>query len=50
MNHIAAAKRGSLTGRAQIAYIIPYETDSAGAMVMKLAAGRLLRSPSQLAR
>jgi hypothetical protein len=33
---IAAAKRGSVSGRAQIAYIIPYETDSTAAMVMRL--------------
>ena len=33
---IAAAKRGSVSGRAQIAYIIPYETDSTGAMVARL--------------
>ena len=33
---IANAKRGSVSGRARIAYIIPYETDSTGAMVMRL--------------
>jgi hypothetical protein len=33
---IAAAKRGSYPGRAQAAYIIPYTTDSAPAMVMRL--------------
>ena len=33
---IAAAKRGSYPGRAQISYIIPYTTDSAGAMVARL--------------
>lgn len=33
---IAAAKRGSVTGRAQIAYVIPYETDSTGAFVARL--------------
>lgn len=33
---IAAAKRGNYSGRAQIAYIIPYVTDSAGAMVTRL--------------
>jgi len=30
------AKRGSVTGRASISYIIPYETDSTSAMVMRL--------------
>ncbi len=34
--HIANAKRGSVTGRAAISYIIPYETDSTTAMVMRL--------------
>jgi hypothetical protein len=33
----AAAKRGSVAGRAHIAYIIPYETDSAAAMAIRLA-------------
>ena len=33
---IQSAKRGSVSGRAQIAYIVPYETDSAGAFVMRL--------------
>ncbi|MCA1622212.1 MAG: hypothetical protein LC768_00215 [Acidobacteria bacterium] len=33
------AKRGSVNGRAQIAYIIPYETDSAGAMALRLLKG-----------
>ncbi len=33
---IAAAKRGSVSGRAAISYIIPYETDSTSAMVMRL--------------
>ncbi len=33
---IAAAKRGSYPGRAQIAYIIPYTTDSASAMAIRL--------------
>jgi hypothetical protein len=33
---IAAAKRGSYPGRAQIAYVIPYTTDSAAAMAMRL--------------
>jgi hypothetical protein len=30
------AKRGSVSGRAQIAYLIPYNTDSTGAMVIRL--------------
>ncbi|MGD9627732.1 MAG: M14 family zinc carboxypeptidase [Pyrinomonadaceae bacterium] len=30
------AKRGGVTGRAAISYIIPYETDSTGAMVIRL--------------
>ena len=33
---IAAAKRGTYPGRAQIAYIIPYTTDSASALVLRL--------------
>ncbi|MEP6945767.1 MAG: M14 family zinc carboxypeptidase [Acidobacteriota bacterium] len=33
---IAAAKRGTYPGRAQISYIIPYTTDSAAAMVAQL--------------
>ena len=33
---LADAKRGGVSGRAQIAYIIPYETDSTGGMVMRL--------------
>ena len=33
---IASAKRGNYPGRAQISYIIPYVTDSASAMVIKL--------------
>ncbi len=33
---IAAARRGSYPGRAQTAYIIPYETDSAPAMAIRL--------------
>lgn len=33
---LAAAKRGSVSGRAQIAYIIPYQTDTAAAMAMRL--------------
>ncbi len=33
---IATAKRGSYPGRAQASYIIPYTTDSAPAMVMRL--------------
>ena len=34
--YLQAAKTGGVSGRAAISYIIPYETDSAGAMVMKL--------------
>ena len=34
--HLQNVKRGSVSGRAQIAYIVPYDTDSAGAFVMKL--------------
>lgn len=34
--YLENAKRGSVTSRAQIAYIIPYETDSTSAMVMRL--------------
>ena len=34
--YIANAKRGSVAGRAQIAYIIPYETDAASAMAIQL--------------
>jgi hypothetical protein len=30
------AKRGSVSGRAQIAYIIPYDTDGAGALAIRL--------------
>ncbi len=33
---VRSAKRGGVSGRAQIAYIIPYETDSTGAFVLKL--------------
>jgi Zinc carboxypeptidase len=33
---IEAAKRGNVAGRAQIAYIFPYETDGAGAMAIRL--------------
>lgn len=33
---LAAAKRGSVSGRAQIAYVIPYQTDAAGAMALRL--------------
>ena len=33
---LATAKRGSVTGRGAISYIIPYETDSTAAMVMRL--------------
>ncbi len=34
--YVENAKRGSVTGRAAISYIIPYETDSTSAMVMRL--------------
>ncbi len=34
--YLGNAKRGGVTGRAAISYIIPYETDSTGAMVMRL--------------
>lgn len=30
------AKQGAVSGRAQIAYVIPYETDAAGALVLRL--------------
>lgn len=33
---VAAAKRGSVNARASVSYIIPYETDSTSAMVMRL--------------
>lgn len=33
---LANEKRGAVSGRAQIAYIIPYETDAAGALVLRL--------------
>ena len=35
-DHLATAKKGSYPGRAQIAYIIPYATDSASAMAIRL--------------
>ncbi|MEJ7624358.1 MAG: M14 family zinc carboxypeptidase [Pyrinomonadaceae bacterium] len=34
--HIERARRGGVTGRAAISYIIPYDTDSTGAFVMRL--------------
>jgi hypothetical protein len=34
--YLAGARRGTVSGRARIAYIIPYETDGAGAMAMRL--------------
>ncbi|MGI8639957.1 MAG: M14 family zinc carboxypeptidase, partial [Pyrinomonadaceae bacterium] len=34
--YLEQAKRGSVNGRAQIAYIIPYQTDSAAAMALRL--------------
>ncbi|MGI8468305.1 MAG: M14 family zinc carboxypeptidase [Pyrinomonadaceae bacterium] len=33
---LANAKLGDVSGRAQVAYIIPYETDAAGAFVLRL--------------
>jgi hypothetical protein len=34
--YLAQAKRGAVSGRAQIAYIIPYESDGAGALAIRL--------------
>ena len=34
--HIANAKLGNASGRAQISYIVPYETDSTGPFIMRL--------------
>jgi hypothetical protein len=34
--YLETAKRGNVSGRAQVAYIIPYETDGAGAMAIRL--------------
>ncbi len=34
--YIANMKRGSVAGRASIAYIVPYETDSTGPMIIRL--------------
>ncbi len=34
--HIANAKLGNVTGRAQISYIVPYQTDSTGPFIMRL--------------
>ena len=34
--HLENAKRGNVNGRASVAYIIPYETDTTPAMVMRL--------------
>jgi hypothetical protein len=34
--YLENAKRGNVNGRAQISYIVPYETDSTSAMVMRL--------------
>ena len=34
--YLEGLKRGTVSGRAQIAYIIPYETDGAGAMAIRL--------------
>lgn len=38
-SHLDNARRGSVSGRASISYIIPYETDTTGAMVMRLLQG-----------
>lgn len=35
-DHLANVKRGSVSGRASVSYIIPYETDSTSAMAMRL--------------
>jgi hypothetical protein len=34
--HIANARLGSVTGRAQISYVVPYETDSTGPFILRL--------------
>ncbi|QQS32872.1 MAG: hypothetical protein IPM50_14645 [Acidobacteriota bacterium] len=34
--YVEAQKRGGVSGRASIAYVIPYETDAASAMVLRL--------------
>jgi hypothetical protein len=34
--YLENAKRGGVSSRAQISYIVPYETDSTGAMIMRL--------------
>ena len=34
--HLQQLKTGAVSGRAQIAYIIPYQTDAAGAMALRL--------------
>ena len=34
--YLSNIKTGNATGRAQVAYLIPYETDAAGAMVLRL--------------
>jgi hypothetical protein len=36
VEYLETVKRGNVAGRAQIAYIIPYETDGAGAMAIRL--------------
>ena len=52
--YIENAKRGSVTGRAAISYVIPYETDSTGAMVMPPPSerfqGRRRNAPSECRR
>lgn len=35
-DYLASARRGNVSGRAAIAYVIPYETDTTSAMVIKL--------------
>lgn len=35
-DYLANAKTGTTPGRAQVAYLIPYETDTAGAMALRL--------------
>ena len=37
--YLENAKLGSVSGRASVSYIIPYETDTTGAMVMRLLQG-----------
>ncbi|HTH38587.1 MAG TPA: M14 family zinc carboxypeptidase [Pyrinomonadaceae bacterium] len=37
--YVQNAKKGSVSGRAQIAYVVPYETDSVGGFVLRLLQG-----------